>query len=311
MSQSEKYSLQWDNFQNNMTESFKAFKASNMMFDVTLSCDDKATISAHKIILSACSPLFQSILNQNNHSHPWIYLKGIKSTQLNQIIDFVYSGVIDIASEEVQEFLEIAKELQIKGLTNNESHSKSNILASNKVQSEVEIQKKRIEHIKSEDPLLTEPSSNCSALKEVANIDYEDNYEDTDYRSEDVSVYTDQEECSPDVQSHSSQMVVKVDDMWQCCVCQKTLKNKSLLMKHTETHIEGVSIQCEVCRKLFRSNNSYQVHMSDYHTEGQEGMSYTCNICWKICKSKPALRMHNNRNHKQASIQNQNNHFVK
>ena len=75
-----------------------------------------------------------------------------------------------------------------------------------------------------------------------------------------------------------------------------------MAMKHSEMHIEGVSISCEICKKSFRSSNSYQVHMSDYHNDGQEGMSYTCNICWKICKSKPALRMHNNRNHKQVTI---------
>jgi len=297
MTQPEKYNLQWDDYQSNMTECFNQFRAGNLFFDVTLVCDDKIPINAHKLLLSACSPFFQSVLNQNSHSHPWIYLKGTKSKDLKLIVDFMYTGEIEIEADDVQNFFAIAKELQIKGLSQDVSQLDSlhTLLGTDPIKS---IRNKVT--VKNEDPLSTEQVLH---LSETANIEYEENiaeHAENAYPNEEFPVHKAQEEYN--IKTALIDMIHKTDGMWVCRVCQKQFKNKCMALKHTEKHIEGVSISCEICKKSFRSSNSYQVHMSDYHTEGEEGVSYTCNICWKICKSKPALRMHNNRFHKQAPV---------
>ena len=40
---------------------------------------DGHQIEAHKVILAASSPFFQAILKKNKHTHPLIYLRGMKS----------------------------------------------------------------------------------------------------------------------------------------------------------------------------------------------------------------------------------------
>ena len=42
--------------------------------DVTLISDDQIPLHAHKFILSACSPVLKTLLLENPHSHPLIYL---------------------------------------------------------------------------------------------------------------------------------------------------------------------------------------------------------------------------------------------
>jgi hypothetical protein len=77
MGSSEKFCLRWNDFESNISVAFRELREDKDVFDVTLACDDDQ-IQAHKVILSACSPFFRSILKGNRHEHPLLYLKGVK-----------------------------------------------------------------------------------------------------------------------------------------------------------------------------------------------------------------------------------------
>ena len=83
---------------------------------MTLGCEDGQQIEVHKVILAASSPFFQRILKRNKHSQPLIYMKGMRSDDLTAIIDFLYYGEANIYQENLDSFLAIAEELQLKGL---------------------------------------------------------------------------------------------------------------------------------------------------------------------------------------------------
>ena len=53
---------------------------------------------------------------RTKHQHPFIYLKGKKKDKLKNIIDFIYAGESTVAKENLDEFLEVAQELKVKGL---------------------------------------------------------------------------------------------------------------------------------------------------------------------------------------------------
>ena len=50
------------------------------------------------------------------HPSPFIYLKGFKGVDLEYVVDFLYNGEALIAQEELENFLDTAHELQLKGL---------------------------------------------------------------------------------------------------------------------------------------------------------------------------------------------------
>ena len=113
---SEKYSLKWNNFQENIASSYHEFRKDIEFSDVTLVCDDKQQIEAHRLILIASSPLFESILKRNKHSHPMIYMRGLTAKDLVAMVDFIYLGEANIYQEDLDGFLALAEELQLKGL---------------------------------------------------------------------------------------------------------------------------------------------------------------------------------------------------
>ena len=120
----DKFCLRWNDFENNISTAFRELREDKDFFDVTLACDDNQ-LQAHKVILSACSPFFRSVLKKNPHQHPLLYLKGVKYEDILSVLNFMYHGEVNVAQEELNSFLAVAEDLQVKGLTqNNKSKSK-------------------------------------------------------------------------------------------------------------------------------------------------------------------------------------------
>ena len=115
--------MAWNEFESCTSNSFKGFITREEFVDVTLACDDDKQVKAHKVILSACSPFFRNILRRNPHQHPLLYLKGVKYTDLQSVLNFMYHGEVNVAQEELNSFLAVAEDLRVKGLTQNNSSS--------------------------------------------------------------------------------------------------------------------------------------------------------------------------------------------
>ena len=133
MENEEKFCLKWSDFENNISRAFSELKDDEDFFDVTLACDGNQ-LQAHKVILSACSPFFRSILKVNKHPHPLLYLKGIKYEDMLSILDFMYHGEVNVAQVELSSFLAAAEDLQVKGLSaaGQEQHLSSQLMLDTK-----------------------------------------------------------------------------------------------------------------------------------------------------------------------------------
>merc|ERR1712243_532762 len=99
---------------------------SNEMTDITLVSEDRKSFKAHKIILSACSPVFKSIINDGALSNPTVFLRGIHSNEIVSILQFIYLGEATFYQERMNEFLNVATSLEIKEITKTETQLKKN-----------------------------------------------------------------------------------------------------------------------------------------------------------------------------------------
>lgn len=61
MADQQQFFLKWNDFQSNMVSSFRHLRDEKSFTDVTLACEGQ-TCKAHKMVLSACSPYFKSLL---------------------------------------------------------------------------------------------------------------------------------------------------------------------------------------------------------------------------------------------------------
>ena len=136
-----KCNFTWDDYQSTTSKTFNELRKEKYFFDVTLVSDDgQQKIPAHKVVLAACSGYFKDILKQANHQHPLVCLQGVTAKELDNVLDYIYSGEIQLPQENVRKFLDVAKRLKLKGLFQND------IKNFNSTKCEVLLDEQELEH---------------------------------------------------------------------------------------------------------------------------------------------------------------------
>ena len=117
----EKYSLEWHTYSDHLKSMMKELMMNEDFSDVTLVTEDKKQIKANICILSACSPVFEDILKSEKNSNQILYLRGIQFSEMELIMQFIYLGEATCYEERMEEFLAVARSLEIKELCNAET----------------------------------------------------------------------------------------------------------------------------------------------------------------------------------------------
>jgi len=261
---SEKFQLQWNEFQNNLRQSLKELRDSEDFCDVTLACDDESQINVHKVILAAASPFFQKILKRNTQQKPFIYLRGVKFSDLEAVVNFMYQGEVSIYEENLNDFLAVAEDFQLKGLSGREKITET-------------------ENSTTEKPTkFTSFDSKPTPKQETNSFDIE-NTDSIPTDNQTVFVNDTEEkfaialpaECEnklsvsltemSELDDTISSMVVQEGGLWSCTVCGKQSKRKFNLRAHVEVHIDSAGHPCNKCDKTFRSRNSLNFHTYTAH----------------------------------------------
>ena len=262
----EKFSLKWNDFHSNVSKSFGLFRNEDYLHDVTLVSDDYHQVSAHKLVLSACSEYFKIIFKNNNkpNAHPLLCLDGMTGNDLNNIMDYIYNGEVQIIQANLGRFISVARRLKLEGLMEDEDE-------------DTETQQ--------DDPL--EDTHNAMAndngvgvKKEIADASdgvkaHKRYSRSKEMKKEKVEVQVPSDNVDELERTIEQYIEADEDGNLKCTFCGKEAfgKNRgtarSNLGKHVETHLEGLSFQCQFCEKTFRSRHSREVHTSRNHRKGE------------------------------------------
>ena len=222
------------------------------MFDITLVSDDEQHIAAHKLVLSASSEFFKNMLKKASHSNPMIFLSGFKSSDLLLIMDYIYQGEVQILQSDLDGFLDVAQRLKIEGLIgkgeeeNTYSHDDDRKYAVDSTYREQ--QDNEFTDLKESvtKPVLAAKRSISRAERTVSVLNNSTNM---------------------DAKAAVDDLVEKTDDGWRCKACGKTSKKTSDIRRHAEMHIEGLSFDCQLCDKTFRSRQILADHKKNNHRQ--------------------------------------------
>ena len=113
----EKYNLNWHTYSDHLRDLLHNMREMEYLTDVTLVCDDQKQFKAHKIVLSACSTVFKYIIDSLPLNSSVIYLRGIQHQEMESILDFMYLGAATFYQERMNEFWNVAKNLEIKEIS--------------------------------------------------------------------------------------------------------------------------------------------------------------------------------------------------
>ena len=113
-----KYSSTWRTYSDHLRGMMKELMITDDFADVTIVTEDKKYIKGHKNILSLCSPVFKEMLQKERNSNSIIFLRGINFPEIESIMQFVYLGEATFYEESTDEYLAVAKLLEIEELCN-------------------------------------------------------------------------------------------------------------------------------------------------------------------------------------------------
>ncbi|XP_053612315.1 broad-complex core protein isoforms 1/2/3/4/5-like isoform X3 [Plodia interpunctella] len=114
MSQAQ-FTLSWDAFQQNLFNGLGALQQNEDLVDMTLAADGHF-VKVHQLVLSLASPYLRDLIKSAQCQNPVIFLNKVSSTVLTLILEYIYTGQVVVAKENIEELLEAAKSLHIKGL---------------------------------------------------------------------------------------------------------------------------------------------------------------------------------------------------
>ena len=218
---------------------------------MTLACEDGQQVEAHKVILAASSPFFQKLLGRNKHPHPLIYMKGIKFDDLLAIVDFLYFGEANISQENLESFLAISEELQVKGLMGN--------ILDEKVE---DMDEKYLDH-----PTLPVISTKRKIPKK------EQSKSQTPKENKAVAIpskisgdFQELEEIVKSMMEKSENYLsYKREKTYICKVCGKEGAGNAIKDHIEANHLEGIILPCWSCDKTFRTRNTLRQHKAKAH----------------------------------------------
>ena len=229
---------------------------------MTLVSDDGKQVEAHKVILASSSPFFANLLKRNKHPHPLIYMRGVKYANLLAILEFLYHGEANLFQDDLDSFLAIAEELQLKGLigTSEERFGYSNRDEKyfpeqsvpdikNEIANQVVSQKIQNNPKPGENKILALPAN--SSLSVPGNLS--------------VDLVELEEKAKSMMQKSQNKNGNGRGFAFVCKVCGKEGLSHNIKDHIEANHLEGVVIPCNFCDKTFRCKNSVRMHIKRQH----------------------------------------------
>ena len=221
----EKLNLTWHTYTDHLREMLHKMLSTNELTDVTLVSEDNIHFKAHKVVLSACSPVFKSIVSNNLLSHQIIFLRGIQSFEVESMLQFIYLGKALVYQDKMNEFLNAAKILEIKEVSN-----------ANKEKDEIKTEKQNIEET------YELPTANADPLELEENA------------------IINQKPIKSNPKS-----LRPLNTAYKCTQCERHFSDRGSIRRHVKIVHEGIRYPCDRCDYKATQQNHLQTHIKSVH----------------------------------------------
>ena len=313
--------VKFDSHSDHLKKVFQSLLKSKEFTDVTLVCDDKKILKAHKFVLCANSAVFKNIIDSASalQDPPVIYLRGINHVEMESILEFIYTGETRTSCERMSLLMNVAKDLEVENFySNNKFNTISKSVNLDSVNSEENMKcdentgdlqlipssTECEEDMKSEYDIKTifspgsEGNTRNAAIsaykmkaKDVLNLDTFDNMK----RIMKESRKNGTREC-PKCNKQFTNYQVMVNHLgsahlnvkFPCNLCEYQGTTIGHLRTHIQIKHEGLILQCDKCEYQANRKDKLRNHIQSKH----ERIKFDCNMCAYQAPRKDKLKRH-------------------
>ena len=257
---SEKLCLQWNDFKDNVIRLFGSLREEKDFADVTLVSEDGKQMEVHKAILAGSSQVFKNILTTNKHTHPLLYMRGVNSEDLLAILDFLYCGETKVHQENLDSFLAIAEELQLKGLVGKSKGGEERYLEPSEILVPKSAAQDEEAGLSKSSAILSPPG--ISQNPQACTVALASEHSSNNMQKLDEQINAMMTKTS--VKDHHRMA------LYVCNTCGKKSKHANIRDHIEAKHLDGILVPCNFCDKMFKSRNSKATHISVNHKDKKE-----------------------------------------
>ena len=236
-----KVSLSHFEYEGHLERRFKEMLLDEEFTDVTLVCSDEIQIKAHRVVLSSSSSVFKNIFQKNPHQHPLLHLNGVKSGDMQNILQFIYSGQVEVEQVEVENFLKVATELKVYGLMK-----------------DIAVKQELFENRYTDAPKV-----NSSEIDSPEGVTEE--HFDLIPEKYNCAMCNKEFESTIDLKNHVNTHKNMKDPKFKCEQCSKMFTTKGALDRHIKGLHEGMRYSCDKCEYNAAQAQSLKFHKINYH----------------------------------------------
>ena len=110
--------FQWNNYTTSWGPAIRELRRCGLFHDLTLVTSDNQLVTAHRIVLAACSAFFRGLLSSlplqtTPPLQPAVlYMRGVTGPALLKLLDFMYNGEVNVEHGLLKEFLQVGEDLR-------------------------------------------------------------------------------------------------------------------------------------------------------------------------------------------------------
>ena len=235
----ETFEITWEKFKTNLLINQQDLHQEKHFADVTLVSDDQIPLKAHKVVLSACSPVLRNLLLNNPHPHPLLYMRGVQHQLLKSLLQFMYTGGTRVWQDQVDAFFAVGQDFKVKGLE--ESTNKD-------MQSSAVMNELTKENFNYNDDNMEEGES----IKDMQIEESKESYIciRNNLKEGEQNISLDEKMSEPDYKAKSmeKQLNEPNNSLHSCNLCDFVTKHKSSLRVHKAEIHDGVKFGCDQCK---------------------------------------------------------------
>ena len=299
----EKYQLRWKSFVNNLTNTFNNLRADNDFCDVTLVGDDRALVPAHRLVLLSSSQYFKNILKQKqSNSQLVLCLEGVSFNEINDMLDYIYNGEVQISNESLDKFLRIAHRFKLEGLVQNgDMNDQGNIENLLESQSSGPIKTNNCVNVNqsthTHDQDLTERDPMTNFTQHFNEVKYESNrvnpstllYERLEEQmtcENEDTICTPPEQIETNERKYNKEMGLGKDVQFSSGIFESIVAfDETINSSFIKT---GNTFSCNLCDFTNHRKTQMKQHV-EIHMEGEH---FSCTVCGKRFRTRESARLH-------------------
>ena len=281
--------------------------------DVSLVFADGETIPAHRIVLSAASPLLKDLLTDSSSvlENSQIFLPSFDHLIMRKLTSFLYSGEAFLKNkEELDQFMEYCDYFGLKAFKDvkpNEVRAFKNMLnepnsgkVNNKDHKVANFSKNNFDLEADEKDLEGDNKGNVHIAPETE--------QDHEYKSEpkEILLATGDENKVLTIKQRIRKGRIQIrkkrkapTQSLNCHHCSYTTVWPQDIKRHKASKHESVKYNCDQCDSEFKGRRNLKIHKLGIH----EGFSYSCSNCSYTSISKPSLKAHTQSQHDGVNFQ--------